>query len=55
MYDTVDEAKKHYHAELAEAIDSPTFDHITCILNDSFGNSIQSEYWSKLTPEVAIQ
>lgn len=42
-----DEAKKKYHALLAEYVDSDTFDFVCVSLTDMYGNTIKSEYWQK--------
>lgn len=41
---SLSEAKKKYHALLADFIDNPTYDFVCVIINDSFGNRIMAEY-----------
>ena len=43
----LDEAKKKYHALLAEYVDSDSFDFVCVSLTDMFGNVLKSEYWEK--------
>jgi len=44
-YDDLASAKKAYHAQLANYIDSPVYDNVAVILTDSYGNRIMGEYW----------
>lgn len=53
-YDTLDKAKKQYYAELANYVDSTAFDMVSVMLTDSYGNKIQSDFWTNYvepTPE----
>lgn len=47
--ESLDEAKKKYHALLGEFIDNPTYDFASVAITDSFGNKIDSEYWEEKT------
>ena len=49
--ESLDEAKKKYHALLGEYIDNPTFDFVSVIITDSFGNRIMGEYWQEVQKE----
>ena len=49
--ESLDEAKKKYHALLGEHIDSATFDFVSVIIIDNFGNRIMGEYWAEPQPE----
>ena len=49
--ESLDEAKKKYHALLGEYIDNTTFDFISVIITDSFGNRIMGEYWDEKKPQ----
>lgn len=51
-YTKLDTAKKAYHNELSNYIDSTVYDSVAVILTDSFGNRVMGEYWSpEVTPE----
>ena len=50
-YSDLSLAKKAYHGELATYIGSTAFDNVAVILNDSFGNVIQNEWWQEPQPE----
>ena len=41
------EAKKKYHALLADFTDTEPFDFVCVMITDMFGNPIESEYWQK--------
>lgn len=45
--ESLNEAKKKYHALLGTFIDSEDFDFVSVILYDSYGNKIMSEYCEK--------
>lgn len=45
-YDTLDKAKKQYYAELANYVDSTAYDMVAVMLTDSYGNKIQSDFWT---------
>ena len=49
--ESLDEAKKKYHSLLGDCIDNPTFDFISVIITDSFGNRIIGEYWQEVQKE----
>lgn len=46
-YDELSSAKKAYHTELANYIDSSAYDNVAVMLTDAYGNKIMSEYWHK--------
>lgn len=51
-YDTLDAAKKQYHAELSSYIDSDVYDSVAVMLTDSYSNVIMNEYWTNyVAPE----
>ena len=53
-YDTLDAAKKQYHSELANYINSTAYDNVAVLLTDSYGNTIMHEWWTNYvapTPE----
>ena len=45
-YDTLDLAKKAYHALLGNYIGNTAYDHVAVMLTDSYGNKVMSEYWA---------
>lgn len=45
--ESLNEAKKKYHALLGTFIDSEDFDFVSVILYDSYGNKIMAEYCEK--------
>ena len=45
-YDTLDAAKKQYHSELSNYIDSAVYDSVAVMLTDSYSNMIMHEYWT---------
>ena len=49
-YDTLDAAKKQYHSELANYIDSPVYDNVAVLLTDSNANVIMREWWTNYIP-----
>lgn len=49
-YNTLDAAKKVYHTQLANYIDSSVYDQVAVTLTNSFGGTEMSESWS--APEV---
>ena len=51
-YDTLDAAKKQYHSELSNYINSPAYDMVAVMLTDSYSNVIMHEYWTNyVAPE----
>lgn len=51
-YDTLDAAKKQYHDELSNYIDSAVYDSVAVMLTDSYSNVIMHEYWTNyVAPE----
>ena len=44
-YTTLDAAKKQYHSELSNYIDSAVYDSVAVLLTDSLGNKIMGESW----------
>ncbi len=51
-YNDLSAAKKAYHTELANYIDTEVYDSVTVSLTDSFGNVIMYENDIKGVPEV---
>lgn len=47
-------AKKNYHAKLAEFEGGATYDNVAVMLLDSYGNKLESEWWTSIEPEPAI-
>lgn len=45
------EARKKYHALLGEYTKNPTFDFVSVIITDSYGNRIEGEYWQETSVE----
>lgn len=53
--ESIDEAKKKYHALLGEFIANASYDFAMVSLVDSFGNMIMSEYWTEqVAPEPIV-
>ena len=50
-YNTLDAAKKVYHTQLANYIDSSVYDQVAVTLTNSFGGTEMSESWSALEVE----
>lgn len=51
-YTDLDAAKKQYHTELSQYIDSAAYDNVAVLLTDSYGNKIMGEWWSNyVAPE----
>ena len=51
-YTTLDAAKKQYHSQLSNYIDSEVYDSVAVLLTDSMGNKIMGETWYPTdTPE----
>lgn len=53
--ESLDKAKKKYHALLGEYIDNPSFDFVSVVITDSFGNKIDGEYWAEPQPQPEPQ
>jgi hypothetical protein len=49
-YTSLDAAKKVYHAQLSNFIDSDTYDQIAVTLTNSYGGTEMSESWT--APEI---
>lgn len=47
-------AKKEYHAKLAQFVGSEVYDNVAVMLADSYGNMVESEWWTSIEPEPAI-
>ena len=45
-YTTLDAAKKAYHTQLSNFIDSPVYDQVAVTLTNSYGGVEMSESWS---------
>ena len=52
-YDTLDAAKKQYHAELSNYIDSAVYDSVAVFITNSMGGTDASDYWTSVVPEPA--
>lgn len=46
QYTDISAAKKAYHGQLSMYIDDPSFDSVSVMLTDSYGNKIMSEWWA---------
>lgn len=44
---SIDEAKKKFHALMGDYIGGATFDFVTVVLEDMYGNRIMCETWQK--------
>lgn len=45
-YTSLDAAKKAYHSQLSNYIDSPVYDQVAVMLTNSFGGVEMSESWT---------
>lgn len=51
-YNSLDAAKKQYHTELSNYINSAAYDNVAVLLTDSYSNTIMHEWWSNyVAPE----
>ena len=51
-YNDLDSAKKQYHTELSNYINSAAYDNVAVLLTDSYSNTIMHEWWSNyVAPE----
>ena len=51
-YNSLDAAKKQYHSELSNYINSAAYDNVAVLLTDSYSNTIMHEWWSNyVAPE----
>lgn len=53
--ESLDEAKKKYHALLGEYIVNDTYDFASVVITDNFGNKIEGEYWAEPQPQPEPQ
>lgn len=51
-YDNLTQAKKTFHSKMASDMGSETFDLVTVVIYDSYGNMITSESWQKTIEPV---
>lgn len=45
VYQTIDEAVASFHSQLGGAVGASTVDSILCLVINSVGGTIRSEYW----------
>ena len=45
VYQTIDEAVASFHSQLGGAVGASTIDSILCLVINSVGGTIRSEYW----------
>lgn len=45
VYETIDEAVASFHSQLAGAVGASTIDSVLCLVINSVGGTLRSEYW----------
>lgn len=53
-FDDLGLAKKEYFSKLSQFVGGDVYDNVAVMLLDSFGNKIDSEWWTSIEPEPAI-
>lgn len=56
VYQTIDEAVASFHSQLGGAVGASTIDSILCLVINSVGGTLRSEYWqAKETAEESTE
>lgn len=53
-YSDINTARKNYHTQLSNFIGGSVYDNVSVTLQDSYGNIIDSEWWTSIEPDPAI-
>lgn len=55
VYQTIDEAVASFHSQLGGAVGASTIDSILCLVINSVGGTLRSEYWKAETTEETAE